>query len=35
MAKGVIVGVRNIRGEMNIPPGKELHVLLKNGDEDR
>lgn len=31
--KGVIVGVRNIRGEMNIPPGKALSVLLKNGDE--
>ncbi|MEP4146421.1 MAG: valine--tRNA ligase [Halioglobus sp.] len=34
--KGVIVGVRNIRGEMNIPPGKELTVLMKNGgDEDK
>ncbi len=31
--KGVIVGVRNIRGEMNIPPGKALTVLLKNGNE--
>jgi valyl-tRNA synthetase len=31
--KGVIIGVRNIRGEMNIPPGKLLTVLLKNGDE--
>jgi len=31
--KGVIVGVRNIRGEMNIPPGKELTVLLANGDQ--
>jgi len=31
--KGVIVGVRNIRGEMNIPPGKELTVLLGDGDE--
>ena len=30
--QGVIVGVRNIRGEMNIPPGKELSVLLRNGD---
>ncbi|RLQ21596.1 valine--tRNA ligase [Seongchinamella sediminis] len=29
--KGVIVGVRNIRGEMNIPPGKALTVLMKNG----
>jgi valyl-tRNA synthetase len=31
--KGVIVGIRNIRGEMNIPPGKELSVLLRNGDQ--
>ena len=31
--KGVIIGIRNIRGEMNIPPGKELSVLLRNGDE--
>ena len=30
--KGVILGVRNIRGEMNIPPGKELAILLRNGD---
>ena len=31
--QGVIVGVRNIRGELNIPPGKELDVLLRNGDD--
>ncbi|MFV0276995.1 MAG: valine--tRNA ligase [Parahaliea sp.] len=31
--KGVIVGVRNIRGEMNIPPGKSLVILFRNGDE--
>jgi valyl-tRNA synthetase len=31
--QGVIVGVRNIRGEMNIPPGKELNVLLRNGND--
>ena len=31
--KGVIVGIRNIRGEMNIPPGKELTVLCRNGDQ--
>jgi valyl-tRNA synthetase len=31
--KGVIVGIRNIRGEMNIPPGKQLSVLLRNGDQ--
>ena len=30
--KAVIVGIRNIRGEMNIPPGKALTVLLRNGD---
>ena len=30
--KAVIVGIRNIRGEMNISPGKELTVLLRNGD---
>ncbi len=30
--KGVIVGIRNIRGEMNIPPGKALSVFLRNGD---
>ena len=30
--KSVIVGVRNIRGEMSIPPGKEISVLLRNGD---
>ncbi|MEM8661910.1 MAG: valine--tRNA ligase, partial [Pseudomonadota bacterium] len=31
--KGVIVGIRTIRGEMNIPPGKALTVLLRNGNE--
>ncbi len=30
--KGVIVGIRSIRGEMNIAPGKALNVLLRNGD---
>ncbi len=30
--KKVIVGIRNIRGEMNIPPGKLLPVFFKNGD---
>ena len=29
--KGVIVGVRNIRGEMDIAPGKPLPVMLQNG----
>ena len=32
--KVIIEGVRNIRGEMNIPPGKELSVLLRKGDEN-
>jgi valyl-tRNA synthetase len=32
--KGVIVAVRNIRGEMNISPGKPIPVLLSNGDAD-
>ena len=31
--KGVIVGVRTIRGEMNIPPGKALDIILRNGDD--
>ncbi|GGC06052.1 valine--tRNA ligase [Marinobacterium zhoushanense] len=31
----VIVSIRNIRGEMNIAPGKELEVLVQHGsDED-
>ncbi|MGY8871153.1 MAG: valine--tRNA ligase [Pseudomonadales bacterium] len=29
--KGVIAGVRNIRGEMGISPAKELDILLQNG----
>lgn len=32
--KKVIVGIRNIRGEMNIPPSKNLPVLCKNASED-
>jgi valyl-tRNA synthetase len=33
--KSVIVGIRNIRGEMDIAPSKPLEVLLKNvGSED-
>jgi len=33
--KSVILAIRNIRGEMNVPPGKALSLLLKNGsDED-
>ncbi|REG82462.1 valine--tRNA ligase [Marinomonas pollencensis] len=34
--KGVIEGVRNIRGEMNIAPSKPLTVLFRNGtDQDQ
>ncbi len=29
--KGVITGVRNIRGEMGISPAKELSILINNG----
>ncbi|HSG60174.1 MAG TPA: valine--tRNA ligase [Pseudomonadales bacterium] len=32
--QGVILGIRNIRGEMNIPPSRALNVLLNNGNED-
>ncbi len=32
--KAVILGIRTIRGEMNIPPGKALSVLLRNGSGD-
>ncbi|MDP2140667.1 MAG: valine--tRNA ligase [Gammaproteobacteria bacterium] len=28
--KGIILGIRNIRGEMDIAPGKAIPVLLKN-----
>ncbi len=31
--KTIIVGIRNIRGEMNIAPGKPLNALFKNGSE--
>ncbi|MEX2366931.1 MAG: valine--tRNA ligase, partial [Pseudohongiellaceae bacterium] len=34
--KGVIIGIRNIRGEMNISPAKAVPVLLTRGEaEDR
>jgi len=34
--KAVITGVRNIRGEMNISPGKALPLVIKNGsDQDQ
>ncbi|WP_331346521.1 valine--tRNA ligase [Cellvibrio sp. UBA7661] len=32
--QSVILGVRNIRGEMNISPAKDLNVLFKNGSTD-
>ncbi|MCR8923287.1 valine--tRNA ligase [Dasania sp. GY-MA-18] len=32
--KGVIIGIRNIRGEMNISPAKALPVFIKNGSAD-
>ncbi len=32
--QAVILGVRNIRGEMNISPAKDLNVLFKNGSAD-
>ena len=31
--KAVIVGIRNIRGEMNVPPGRGLDLLCRNGSE--
>lgn len=32
--QAIILGVRNIRGEMNISPAKDLQVLFKNGSGD-
>ena len=32
--KEVITAIRNIRGEMRIPPGKALPLYLHNGDEE-
>ncbi|WP_269620070.1 valine--tRNA ligase [Zhongshania sp. BJYM1] len=32
--KQVILAIRNIRGEMNVPPSKALTLLLKNGSEE-
>ena len=31
--KGIIVGIRTIRSEMNVPPARELTVLLGNGEQ--
>ncbi|MCB1842661.1 MAG: class I tRNA ligase family protein, partial [Halioglobus sp.] len=31
--KGLIVGVRTIRSEMQIPPGREISLLLRGGDD--
>ncbi|RKZ35363.1 MAG: valine--tRNA ligase, partial [Gammaproteobacteria bacterium] len=32
--KRVVLGVRRIRGEMDIPPGKRIPLLLQQGDDD-
>lgn len=32
--KAVVLGIRNIRGEMNIPPSKPVTVLCLNGNEE-
>ena len=29
---GVVTGIRNIRGEMNIPPSKSVHIVIDTGD---
>ena len=29
--KGVVVAIRNIRGEMDVPPAKSIKVMLRNG----
>ena len=29
--KGVVVAIRNIRGEMDVPPAKSIKVILRNG----
>ena len=31
---GIITGIRNIRGEMNIPPSKKISVLIDAGDNE-
>ena len=30
--KGVVLAVRNVRGELNVKPGRSIDVLLKHGD---
>ena len=32
LVMGVITGIRNIRGEMNIPPSKSVHIVIDTGD---
>ncbi|HKK22289.1 MAG TPA: valine--tRNA ligase, partial [Pseudohaliea sp.] len=32
--KAIVLGVRNIRGEMNVAPGKTVDVLLRHGTEN-
>lgn len=31
--KNIIIAIRSLRSEMNIPPGKQLHPLLRKGNE--
>ena len=31
---GVVTGIRNIRGEMNIPPSKKVNIVIDVADED-
>jgi valyl-tRNA synthetase len=32
--KGIIIAIRNIRGEMDISPAKNISVMLRNGEQD-
>ena len=32
--KGIIIAIRNIRGEMDISPANAINVILRNGDEE-
>ena len=32
--KGMIQGVRRVRSELNLPPGKQLDIWLQSGDEE-
>ncbi|MGA1795720.1 MAG: valine--tRNA ligase [bacterium] len=35
LAMGIIKAIRNIRGEMNIPPGTKISAMLKTGDQEK